>query len=52
MLSDRYKNVRNVAIILLLALAVWKVPGGGTASNTIAKLRMCVLRSGPTGRQL
>ena len=38
MLSDRYKHVRNVAIILALAVAVWKVPGGGTASNTISNI--------------
>jgi hypothetical protein len=33
--SDRNKHIRNVAIILALAVAVWKVPGGGTASRTI-----------------
>jgi hypothetical protein len=36
--SDRFKNVRNVAIIIALAVAVWKIPGGGTASNTIANI--------------
>ena len=35
---DRYKNLRNVAIILLLAVAVWKLPGGGTAARTISNL--------------
>src|SRR4051794_30693838 len=35
---DRYKNLRNVAIILALALAVWKLPGGGTAALTISNL--------------
>ena len=32
---DRNKHIRNVAIILALSIAVWKVPGGGTASATI-----------------
>ncbi len=35
---DRNKHIRNVAIILALALAVWKVPGGGTASATISNI--------------
>ena len=36
--SERFKHVRNVAIILALAVAVWKIPGGGTASNTISNI--------------
>jgi hypothetical protein len=35
---DRNKNLRNVAIIIVIALAVWKLPGGGTAAATIANL--------------
>jgi hypothetical protein len=35
---DRYKNLRNVAIILLLAVAVWKLPGGGTAAQTVSNI--------------
>jgi hypothetical protein len=35
---DRNKHLRNIAIVLLLAVAVWKVPGGGTASNTISNI--------------
>jgi len=35
---DRNKHVRNIAIILALTVAVWKVPGGGTASQTIANI--------------
>ena len=35
---DRYKNLRNVAIILVLAVAVWKLPGGGTAAQTISNI--------------
>ncbi len=33
--SDRTKHIRNVAIILLLAVGVWKLPGGGTAAATL-----------------
>ena len=36
--SERFKHVRNVAIILALAVAVWKIPGGGTASRTISNI--------------
>ena len=36
--SERFKHVRNVAIILALAVAVWKIPGGGTASGTISNI--------------
>jgi hypothetical protein len=32
---DRNKHLRNIAIIVLLAVIVWQVPGGGTASVTI-----------------
>jgi hypothetical protein len=32
---DRGKHLRNIAIVLLLALAVWKLPGGGTSALTI-----------------
>jgi hypothetical protein len=32
---DRNKLLRNFAILLLLTAAVWKLPGGGTATNTI-----------------
>jgi hypothetical protein len=35
---DRGKHLRNIAIILLLAVAVWKVPGGGTASVTVSNV--------------
>jgi hypothetical protein len=33
---DRNKHLRNIAIILLLAVVVWKAPGGGTAARTIS----------------
>jgi hypothetical protein len=32
------KHVRNIAIVLLLAVIVWQVPGGNSASNTISNL--------------
>jgi TRAP-type C4-dicarboxylate transport system permease small subunit len=32
---DTGKHVRNIAIILVLAVIVWQVPGGGDATNTI-----------------
>jgi hypothetical protein len=32
---ERYKHVRNVAIILLIALAIDVVPGGGRFSDTV-----------------
>ena len=35
---ERGKHVRNIAIIIGLALAVWLVPGGDTASVTISNL--------------
>ena len=37
-MSDRNKNIRNFAIVVLIAVAVWKVPGGGTASLTISNI--------------
>src|SRR5215217_2005983 len=32
---DRNKLLRNFAILILLAVAVWQLPGGGTATVTI-----------------
>lgn len=32
---DRGKHLRNIAIILVITVAVWKLPGGGTAANTV-----------------
>jgi hypothetical protein len=34
----RNTHLRNIAIVLLLAVAVWKLPGGGTASLAISNL--------------
>ena len=36
--SDRVKHLRNIAIIIVLAVAVWKLPGGGTASATVSNV--------------
>ena len=32
---DRKTHLRNFGILILLALAVWLLPGGGTAAGTI-----------------
>ena len=32
---DRNKHLRNFGILILLALAVWQLPGGGTAAGTL-----------------
>jgi hypothetical protein len=43
---DRNKHLRNIAIILALAVAVWKLPGGGTASQTIANIFSVIFLAG------
>jgi hypothetical protein len=35
---DRNKHLRNIAIILAITVAVWKLPGGGTAAATIGNI--------------
>jgi hypothetical protein len=35
---DRNQHIRNVAIVLAIAVVVWKVPGGGTAAATISNI--------------
>ena len=35
---DRKTHVRNIAIIVLLAVVVWQVPGGDRAGSTIANV--------------
>ena len=37
-MSDRYKNLRNFAIVVALAVVVWKVPAGDTAADTISNI--------------
>ena len=35
---DRNRHIRNIAIVLALAVVVWQVPGGDSAGITIANL--------------
>jgi len=44
--SERGKHIRNVAIIIGLALVIWLVPGGDTASVTISNLLTIVFVGG------
>jgi hypothetical protein len=32
---DRNRHLRNFAILLLITVAVWRLPGGGTATMTV-----------------
>jgi hypothetical protein len=43
---DRAKNIRNVLIIVALALVVWLLPGGRTGSNTVYNLLTVLLTAG------
>ena len=43
---DRGKNLRNIAIVMGIALAVWLVPGGDTASVTISNLLTIIFVGG------
>ena len=43
---DRAKNVRNILIIVGLALVVWLLPGGDKGSNTIYNLLTVILTAG------
>ena len=43
---DRAKTLRNIAIVLLLAVAVWKLPGGDTASVAVSNLLTVVFIGG------
>jgi hypothetical protein len=40
------KHARNIAIIALLALGVWALPGGGTAANFVGALLFVLLTIG------
>jgi hypothetical protein len=35
---DGRKHLRNIAIIVAIAVAVWKLPGGGTAASTVGNI--------------
>jgi hypothetical protein len=43
---DRNKHLRNIAIIVLLSLAVWKLPGGGDTSAAILAVLLVILWAG------
>ena len=43
---DRAKHLRNFLIIVVLALAVWLLPGGNTGSATIYNVLTIVLTAG------
>ena len=43
---DRAKHIRNVAILIALALIVWLVPGGQTAGVTIGNILTIVFVGG------
>ena len=45
-MSERTKNLRNVGIIVLLALAVWQLPQGALAGQTISNLLSLILLAG------
>ena len=40
------KTLRNAAIVVLLALAVWALPGGGTAADFVAALLFVLITIG------
>jgi hypothetical protein len=43
---DRNKHLRNIAIILAITVAVWQLPGGGTAANTIENIFTVLFMAG------
>ena len=43
---DRAKHIRNILIIVVLALAVWLIPGGARASNTISNILSLIFLGG------
>lgn len=45
-MDERGKHARNIAIIVVLAVAVWQLPGGGIAANTIGNLLTVILFAG------
>ena len=44
--SDGRKTLRNVAIIVVLAVLVWRLPQGATAGRTISNLLSVILLAG------
>jgi hypothetical protein len=43
---DRKTHLRNVAIILLLTVAVWQIPGGDRAGTTVANILSLIFIGG------
>ena len=43
---DRGKHLRNVGIIVVLALAVWLLPGGGTGAAVVSNLLSVIFLGG------
>jgi hypothetical protein len=44
---DRGKHLRNIAIVVLLAVAVWQVPGGDRAGATVANVLSLIFIGAP-----
>jgi hypothetical protein len=43
---DRARNIRNVLIIVALAVAVWQLPGGRSGSSTVYNVLTVLLTAG------
>ena len=43
---DRNKHLRHIAIVLLLAVAVWQVPGGDAAGITVSNVLSLIFVGG------
>ena len=43
---DRNTHLRNFAILVLIAVAVWQLPGGGTATATINNILGLIFAGG------
>ena len=43
---DRNKHLRNIAIVVLLAVAFWKIPGGDNAGATVANVLSLIFVGG------
>ena len=43
---DRNTHIRNFAILALIAVAVWQLPGGGTATSTINNILGLIFAGG------
>ncbi len=43
---DRNTHIRNFAILILIAVAVWQLPGGGTATNVVQNILGIIFAGG------